>query len=292
MKVALITGTSTGLGLELTKALLTAGYKVYATMRDLNKKGPLENATTASNDNLVIRELDVTKPETITNCINEITINDNRLDVLINNAGLGYANTTEHASEQEIQHILDINFLGVVRCTKAVLPIMRQAKQGHIINISSVGGLVGQPFNELYCAAKFAVEGYTESLASYIQPYFGINFTLIEPGAMQSDFFNNATKSLSSEQTNGAYTELFQRYVGTLQQRISSGENTSSQTTTEVAACVLNCIASNNPPLRIRTSDWAEKFCQLKTDADPTGNILRKHITHAFLGLPQEAECD
>ncbi|MDF1796654.1 MAG: SDR family oxidoreductase [Coxiellaceae bacterium] len=289
MKVALVTGTSTGLGLALTKALLESGYKVYATMRDITKKDALITATASCGDNLAIRKLDVTKPDTITACVNEIIAQESRIDLLINNAGLGFAKTTEHASEEEVQNILDINFLGVVRCTKAVLPIMRQQKTGHIINISSVGGLVGQPFNELYCAAKFAVEGYTESLATYIQPYFGIKFTLIEPGAIQSEFFNNASKSLALDAPANDYTELFQRYVTTLQQRTSTGSNSSSQTTEEVANLVIECIASKNPPLRLRTSDWANQFCQLKTQADPSGDTLRTEITKAFLKLPETA---
>ena len=289
MKTALITGTSSGLGLALTKMLLESGYKVTATMRDVTKKDALITATASRGEHLAIRKLDVTQPDTITACVNEIIDTDGHLDVLINNAGLGFAKTTEHASEEEIQNILDINFLGVVRCTKAVLPIMRQQKSGHIINISSVGGLVGQPFNELYCAAKFAVEGYTESLATYIQPYFGINFTLVEPGAIQSEFFNNASKSLDlNPDTSNDYSELFQRYVTTLQQRLSTGTSNSSQTPDAVAALVVDCITSDNPPLRLRTSDWANQFCQLKTQGDPTGDTLRAEITKAFLNLPED----
>ncbi|MDF1760182.1 MAG: SDR family oxidoreductase [Coxiellaceae bacterium] len=290
MKTALITGTSTGLGLALTKVLLESGYKVTATMRDVTKKDALITATASCGEHLAIRKLDVTQPDTIETCVNEIVATDGHLDVLINNAGLGFAKTTEHASEEEIQNILDINFLGVVRCTKAVLPIMRKQKSGHIINISSVGGLVGQPFNELYCAAKFAVEGYTESLATYIQPYFGINFTLVEPGAIQSEFFNNASKSLDlNPDASNDYSELFQRYVTTLQQRLSTGTSNSSQTPEAVAALVFDCITADNPPLRLRTSDWANQFCQLKTQGDPTGETLRSEITKAFLNLPEDA---
>ncbi|POC77784.1 short-chain dehydrogenase/reductase, partial [Vibrio vulnificus] len=90
------------------------------------------------------------------------------------------------------------NLMGVIRMTKAVLPYMRNQREGRIINISSVGGLVGQPFNEIYCATKFGVEGYTEAMASYVQPEFNIKFTLIEPGGIQSEFTNNVMAQLQS----------------------------------------------------------------------------------------------
>lgn len=91
---------------------------------------------------------------------------------------------------------MDINFWGVMRCTKAVLPAMRAAKPGHVVNISSVGGLVGQPFNEIYCGAKFAVEGFTEALTSYVTPGFGVNFSLIEPGGIATQFANTVLKEI------------------------------------------------------------------------------------------------
>jgi NAD(P)-dependent dehydrogenase (short-subunit alcohol dehydrogenase family) len=107
---------------------------------------------------------------------------EGKIDVLINNAGAGFVRTVEQATEEEIRWVTDVNYFGTVRCIKEVIPHMRSARSGHIINISSVGGLVGQPFNELYCASKFAVEGLTEAMATYMEPAFGIKFTVVEPG--------------------------------------------------------------------------------------------------------------
>lgn len=181
-KVVLITGTSTGLGLKTSVLLAQKGYKVYATMRNPEKRSELEKEIKEQNVSLAIKQLDVSDPGSIQKCIAEIFEGEGKIDILINNAGAGFLRASEHTSEKELLHVTDVNYLGVVRCTNAVLSIMRKQKSGHVINISSVGGLVGQPFNELYCAAKFAVEGYTEALATYLTPFFGIKFTIVEPG--------------------------------------------------------------------------------------------------------------
>ncbi len=171
--------------------------------------------------------------------------------------------------------------MGVVRCTKAVMPHMRAARSGHIVNISSVGGLVGQPFNEIYCAAKFAVEGYTEAMASYIETGFGIKFSVIEPGGIQSDFVKNVRSQLQS--TGGIlqddYLPLLQRYLNRIQNRIDGVHQTPEQ----VAEVVADCIEADDPPVRLRTSPWAEEFCRLKTAADATGKLQQAAVISRFL---------
>ena len=143
-------------------------------MRDLGKQALLADAAAAKNLDIVIRQLDVEQTSSVEACIADMMATEGRIDVLVNNAGAGFVRSTEQATEDEIRRVMDVNFMGVVRCTKAVMPHMRAAASGHIVNISSVGGLVGQPFNEIYCAAKFAVEGYTEAMASYLEEGFGI----------------------------------------------------------------------------------------------------------------------
>ena len=205
-----------------------------------------------------------------------------RIDVLVNNAGSGYARPTEQAPWEDVQWIMDVNFMGVVRTTKAVLPHMRKARAGHIVNISSVGGLVGQPFNEIYCASKFAIEGYTEAMASYM-PSLGINFTAVEPGGIRSEFFNSAMKHMM--ETGGMpqdpdYYPILQKYLGKARER----GTTAYQTPEEVAAVVLKCIESKDPPVRIRTSAWSNDLCHLKTASDPDGKKLQKKVFEMFLG--------
>lgn len=280
-KVALITGTSTGLGLSMTLMLAKQGFHVYATMRNLTKKAELEAAIT-SDMTVSIKQLDVQDSVSVNQCVVDIIDLEGKIDVLINNAGAGFVRSTEQATEADIQWVMDVNYMGVVRCTKAVLPFMREARAGHIINISSVGGLVGQPFNEIYCAAKFAVEGYAESMASYIQPSFNVKFTLVEPGGIKSEFTNNVLEQVA--QSGGLledeYLPILQKYIGGAQGRNETGIY---QTSEEVAAVVLECIESQNPPVRIRTSDWSNTFCQLKTQADPEGRKLQQKVIETFL---------
>lgn len=280
-KIALITGTSTGLGLSMTLMLAKQGFHVYATMRNLQKKTALENAI-SDDIQITIMQLDVQDSVSVNQCVADIIEREGKIDVLINNAGAGFVRNTEQASEADIQWVMDVNYMGVVRCTKAVLPFMREARAGHIINISSVGGLVGQPFNEIYCAAKFAVEGYTESMASYIQPSFNVKFSLVEPGGIQSEFANNVLEQVaqSGGMLDDEYLPILQKYIGGAQSRNDTGVY---QTCDEVSAVVLNCIESEEPPIRVRTSDWSNAFCQLKTQADPDGRLLQKTVIETFL---------
>ncbi|WP_276308541.1 SDR family NAD(P)-dependent oxidoreductase [Pararhodobacter oceanensis] len=182
----------------------------------------------------------------------------------------------------DIQKILDINYMGVARCTKAVMPHMRKARAGHVINISSVGGLVGQPFNEVYCGAKFAVEGLTEAMASYITPAFGIHFTAIEPGGIASEFANTVLEQVA--QTGGMledeYLPILQKYISGSQNRQETGIY---QTADEVAAVVMQVMALPQPPIRTRTSDWSEAFTSLKTGLDPDGLKQQSQVAEQFL---------
>ncbi|GIQ84640.1 short-chain dehydrogenase/reductase SDR [Kipferlia bialata] len=211
-----------------------------------------------------------------------------RIDVLVNNAGAGFARSTEQATEEEVEWVMDVNFKGTVRCTKAVIPHMRKARSGHIINISSVGGLMGLPFNEMYCAAKFAVEGYTESMASYITPSFGIKFTAVEPGAISTQFEASLMDNIGK--TGGLlqdeYLPVLHQYIGAAQKNGASTEGPAVvQTADEVAEVIMGCLEAENPPVRVRTSEWAELHTKLKTQSDPDGTLLQAHIGQHFLGL-------
>ena len=214
-KVVLITGTSSGIGLHTAVLLAKNGYVVYATMRDTGKKELLQKEAESQGVPVNIIKLDVQVEESIKECVREILEKEDRLDVLINNAGSGFLRTVEQATMLEIEYVTDVNFYGPLRCIKAVLPQMRKQQSGHLINISSVGGLVGQPVNEIYCAAKFALEGFTESIATYMKPYFGINVSIIEPAGVATEFGNNIMKYI--EGTGGlkddAYTPLMDDYM-------------------------------------------------------------------------------
>ena len=276
-KIVLITGASTGLGYETAILLAKQGYKVYATMRNLNKQDTLLQIAQENNLDIIIQQLDVTDIESIQTTVKRILKNEEKIDILINNAGAGFVKTTEHASDDEIMWQLNLNLMGVIRMTKAVLPSMRARREGHIINISSVGGLVGQPFNEIYCATKFGVEGYTEALSSYVQPKFNVKVSVIEPGGIQSEFTNNVMAQLDS--TGGIqsdeYKPILNTYLNGLKKNYGPG---SSQTSNEVAQVILNTIENEEPPIRTRTSPWSETFTELKTKADPTGKIQQQRV--------------
>lgn len=281
-KVVLITGTSSGLGLSLAIQAAKQDYRVYATMRNLHKKDLLEKSAQKAGVSLQIRQLDVQDQESVQTCVGALIDREGQIDYLINNAGAGFVRSLEQATEQEVKWVMDVNFMGTVRTIQATLPSMRKAGKGHIINISSVGGLVGQPFNEVYCAAKFAVEGLTESMATYIEPHFGVRFTVVEPGGIQSDFALNVMNQLqqSGGMTDDAYLPLLKRYIDGAKNRPRAGIYQSAE---DVAQVILECMQNPNPPLRLRTSPWANEFCNLKTQADPTGLQQKQRVTDLFL---------
>jgi len=283
-KIILVTGTSTGLGVSIAVKAAQLGHRVYATMRNPGKRQALDEAAQSAGVTLEVLQLDVQDEASVQNAVDTVMAREGRIDTLINNAGAGFLRTTEQATPEEIDWVLDVNLRGVMRCTKAVIPHMRKAASGHIITVSSVGGLVGQPFNEFYCAAKFGVEGYMESLASYLTPVFGINFTIVEPGGISSDFAANVLKQVES--TGGlhddVYRPILERYIGGSQNR--QGGSDIYQTPDEVADRVIECMEAATPPLRTRTSKWGEEFTRLKTGLDPDGLKLVSQVAAGFLG--------
>lgn len=282
-KVTLLTGTSSGIGLETALILAKNGYVVYASMRNLDKKHDILEAAAEAHVEIKVVQLDVTDQDSVDQTVAQIIENEGRIDILINNAGAGLAKTTENVTEAEMQWVMDVNYFGVVRCTKAVIPYMRKQKSGHIVNLSSIGGLVGQPFNEFYCAAKFALEGYTESLATYLTDAFGIKFSLIEPGGVKTNFSKSATE-ISTIQAPIAppdYQPILEKYMAGLRKRAAAGNV--HQTPVQIAEIILELLQMRNPPLRKRTSEWAENFTRLKTLGDPDGTKLNLEIKERLL---------
>lgn len=279
-KVTLITGASGGLGLAATVALAKSGHKVYASVRTMERASKLLSASKGLDVSII--ELDVNDNDSVSTAITEVLNKEGHIDILVCNAGKGFIRSIEQADMGEIQDVFNTNLLGIIRCIKAIIPSMRERKSGHIIGISSVGGLIGQPFNEIYCASKFAMEGLFESMATYISPEFNIQFSLIEPGGIATDFSNRVIEYVG--ETGGvfddAYRPALERYISHSKMRSEKGV---FQTPEEVAEVILKCIESDNPPLRMRTSPWAEEFCRLKTESDATGDKgIKKTIEKIF----------
>ncbi len=188
-KIILITGCSSGFGLLMTARFASKGHKVIATMRDLQKKQPLLNEVTKRNGAVDLYALDVTDKDSIHKAVYEIAAKYGYVDILVNNAGYGLGGFFEDLTDNEIRQQMETNFFGVQNVTRAIIPLMRQRKQGKIINISSVAGFSTSPAFGAYNASKWALEAFSESLR-YELKLFGIDVVLIEPGTYKTKIFN------------------------------------------------------------------------------------------------------
>ncbi|MEK0330767.1 MAG: SDR family oxidoreductase [Nitrosopumilus sp.] len=189
-KVALVTGSSSGIGLETALALARDGYHTFASMRNIEKAGELEYVVKKENLSIDVIELDVDKEESIVSAINKVTTDGGSLDVLVNNAGYGQFGCTEDVSVDDFRKQFETNFFSIVRIIQEVAPIMRKQNSGIIVNISSVVGRLGLPCSTAYISTKFALEGLSECLR-YELAQFGVKTTLIEPGVIKTNFFNS-----------------------------------------------------------------------------------------------------
>ena len=189
MDVCLITGTSTGIGRATALHLARNGYRVYATMRNLAKADPLREAA-ADGLPLIVRQLDVTSKSSIEACLTEIDEAEGRIDVLVNNAGLSSSSPVEGYPEDEHRAVFEANYWGPVRLTQALLPGMRERGHGAIVNVSSILGRIAWANQAAYCASKFAIEAFSESLAQEVAP-FGLRVAIIEPGVTDTAIFEN-----------------------------------------------------------------------------------------------------
>jgi len=187
-KIALITGSSSGFGLLTSLELAKAGFRVVATMRDLGRRGALDQAAAAAGVKLEIRQLDVTNFEVIPGFVSQVVHDFGRLDVLVNNAGFAVAGFAEDIRLDELRLQFETNFFGTVAMTKAALPVMRRQHSGHVIQVSSINGLHGAFSVSSYSASKHALEGWTESLRLEVRS-LGIKVVLVEPGAFETDIW-------------------------------------------------------------------------------------------------------
>jgi NAD(P)-dependent dehydrogenase (short-subunit alcohol dehydrogenase family) len=179
-----ITGCSSGFGRAFARAALAHGFRVVATARDPKK---LEDLTAGHEDSAMALALDVTKADQIKRAVGEAERAFGRIDVLVNNAGYGYLAAVEEGEEKDIHAIFDTNFFGPVAMIQAVLPGMRARRHGFIVDIASVGGIVGYAGSGYYAATKFAIEGLSESLAQEVEP-LGIHVLIVEPGPFRTNF--------------------------------------------------------------------------------------------------------
>src|SRR5215468_10228997 len=192
----LITGCSTGFGRELAKAVVARGYRVVVTARDPKT---VEDIVAGHEDRALALRLDVTDPAQVADSVRSAEEHFGGIDVLVNNAGIGYFAAVEEGDEAEVRRMFEINFFGLERMTRAVLPGMRQRRRGHIINIASICGLAAIPSLGHYSATKFAVEGLSEVLALEVEP-LGIRVTLVEPSGFRTEWAGGSAKDSSARE--------------------------------------------------------------------------------------------
>lgn len=258
-QIAIVTGTSSGIGLATALALAKAGLTVVATVRDeRGRTGVLEQAAQAGVA-LDVRLLDVTNDASVAALVQGVIADHGRIDALVNNAGLGHRGTLEQLSLAEMASSMDVNFWGVTRMTQAVLPGMREAGSGRIVTVTSMNGLIAMPFSDAYNAAKFAVEGLMEGLAP-VMASFGVQISVVEPGPVRTAFFANMTGKVGAATGQDPYTEMMGRYNKALAGMASGG----GETPEGVAAVIVEAVTSDSPRFRYQSSPAASAMAARK----------------------------
>jgi len=242
----LVTGASSGLGLETAVFLAGHGYRVYATMRNLDRRGELDAAAARNNVQLDVLQLDIKDQASIQKAVATITSRTGELYALVNNAGSILRGYFEDVSEQEVREIFESNVFGTMAVTRAVLPMMRKAHRGSIVILSSTAGMMGSPGSSAYCASKFALEGFAECLRQEMVA-FGVNVSLIVPGFVRTELFGKNRHVASGAM---AAASPYRAWFEKLEQIADREAENAVITPTEVAAVVLKILEAEHPRLR------------------------------------------
>ena len=250
--VVLITGASRGIGLATAKYLAKEGYRVYATLRDI------DSLDTSSIKGIQFETLDVTDLSSIQKTVNKIISKEGKID---NNAGYALGGALENLSMEEIQKQMDVNFFGAIRVCQEVLPHMRKQKKGHIVNISSEQGVYGLPYGSLYSASKAALEAVSESLSIELLPW-RINVSIVEPGGVATDFsLKMGTRFLP----NNPYKQICDYMEDShKQQTIKEKERSGYQSADQIAKFLYNVVNDPNPQLRYQTNKQSKAIVSMK----------------------------
>jgi NAD(P)-dependent dehydrogenase (short-subunit alcohol dehydrogenase family) len=245
--VALVTGSSSGIGFETALLLARNGFHTYASMRNLEKSKGITQITSKEKLPLQVVQLDVNDDASVKEAVDKIESEQGRINVLVNNAGYVLLGPAEHLSIKEFKAQFETNLFGVIRVMQVVLPTMRRQREGTIVNISSSAGRIGLPLNSAYVSSKFALEGLTESI-SYELEQFGIRVVLIEPGFIRTNLINSSNSEKRALDPSSPYFSLMQKVENHFKSRM---ENVSSSSPPdEVAKVILQAITSKNPQLR------------------------------------------
>jgi NADP-dependent 3-hydroxy acid dehydrogenase YdfG len=263
-----ITGCSTGFGRELTKQLLENNYRVVVTARDVNK---IQDLVEINKENALALALNVTDQAQIKQAVEKASEHFGAIDVLVNNAGFGYFGAIEESDESEVRQMFETNFWGLSAMTRAVLPKMRERRNGFIVNVSSIGGFVGNPGVGYYNATKFAVNGFSEALQKEVAP-LGIKVLLVQPSGFRTDWAgrsaNEAENTISDyAETAGANKDTIRGYSG----------NQPGDPVRGVRA-IIQAVESENPPFHLLLGRAAlrgarNKLASLQNDFDAWADV-------------------
>ena len=261
-KTAIVTGASSGIGRVIAEALARAGFTVFGTSRRATANGPAQ---------VSMLTCDVTDDESVEALVADVLSQTGRIDVLVNNAGIGLIGGAEESSIAQVQALFDVNLFGILRMTNAVLPSMRRRGQGRIINIGSILGLIPAPYSTHYSATKHALEGYSESLDHEVRA-FGIRVSLIEPGNTRSGFEQN---SLEPDAALAEYDRARSDAVGVMRDMVSAGDDPQV-----VADVVLRAVTDARPRRRYTAGKRARQVSLLRrfVPAEPFDKSLRKQM--------------
>ena len=272
-KVAVVTGTSSGIGFETALALASEGYYTYATMRDTAKGDKLKELAKKENLKIDVLELDVDDENSAKIAMKHILDQKQRIDVLVNNAGWALWGCVEDVSVDEFKTQFETNFFSIIRLIQEVGPTMRNQGSGTIVNISSVVGRIGFPASPAYISSKFALEGLSESLRFELAP-FGVNVVIIEPGVIKTNFMKNMKMGKKSE-LDTVYKDITTKVVSGVKMMTEMGTHPK-----EVASTIVKAIKDKKPLPRYIVGNDAAMFLEAKknkTDIE-FENYLKKEL--------------
>jgi NAD(P)-dependent dehydrogenase (short-subunit alcohol dehydrogenase family) len=257
-KVAVVTGSSSGIGLETSLLLAKNGFRTFATVRSLEKAKSIRNISDKGELTIQVVELDVNSDKSVNDAIDKINDESKRIDVLVNNAGYSLIGALEDLSMDEIKAQFETNLFGTIRVMKAVLPIMRKQQGGTIVNVSSMAGRVGFPLFPVYSGTKFALEGVSESMRFETDP-LGIKIVLVEPGTIRSNFASNAIIGQKAAEPNSPYAPLVETLQKATARFIDQGTPPE-----EVAKVILKAVTIDNPDLRYLVGNDAVQMIEAR----------------------------
>jgi len=272
-KVAIVTGTSSGIGFETSLALAREGYFTYATMRDTTKSNKIKEIAQKENLKINVLELDVDDEKSVKSAIAQILDQKQRIDVLVNNAGWGLWGCVEDVSVDEFKEQFETNFFSIIRLIQEVAPAMRKQGSGTIVNVSSVVGRIGFPASPAYISSKFALEGLSESLRFEFAP-FGVDVIIIEPGVIKTNFMKNMKMAKKSE-LDTIYKDITTKVVSGVKMMVEMGTPPK-----EVANTIVKAIKDKKPLPRYVVGNDALMFLEAKkskTDIE-FENYLKKEL--------------